>query len=429
MQWARTGEWVPEVDGESCKQCGLCMQVCPNEPRFLVDRAESTSKIGSKYGVPEEAVAYFAHDASPQGRVGSASGGAVTAILQSLLEDGTIDGVIGPKRVAAKVGDPHALCTIHEDSVSLNEARSSHYHPLNYADVLQALGDGRKNRIALLGTPCIIRAVARLPRRYRDKIAFQFCLICSHNVSGRFTDFLAQREGIDPNRAFSCNLRHKNSSMENAATFFNRFDQGERSFCRDRYQNDFTGTWRNHFFAIEACLYCPDFYGTEASMSIKDPWGVRSDPAGWSLLLVRDPALASTIEQCAANGKIVLDRCSLEEFKRSQRQTAQYKSIEAAGRQMINPLLRSIKQKSLKFHMKSLLKAHIKIVREGLRYKYLIDRSNAEYERMGVDLPVEKLIAKSVKKFERPGPAARVLLPIVTRLRSLSCLLRKRTDG
>ncbi len=388
MHWTDEGIDVPDIGDSRCTQCGLCLKVCPNNPERLVERAICAQEAGPAFGVPREATACFAHHGETTARADAASGGALTAILSSLLSSGEIDGVIGPRGVPAQVGQPHVECVVHRDVDSIKAAASSHYHPVNYAQVLREIADGPDGKYALLGLPCTMRSLELLPKKIRSRIAYTFCLICSHNATARFTDCLAMREGINPDEPFQCDLRHKNRQMENASRYLNRFSQGEKEICRNRFETDFTVLWREHFFGIEACLYCPDFYGIEADCSVKDPWGVRNDPAGWSLTLIRNPRLAELVEQFAKKGEVVIEPCTLATFLHSQSATAIYKARDAIIRHGMHPRLR---QQAKENGKSGLLGSLSRAARAGRRQRWIIRRSNKEYSLHGADLPVRRI--------------------------------------
>lgn len=394
MQWCSRSVHVPLIDSNLCNECGLCESICPNESNFLVKRARIAKKTGPAFGVPESAEAFLAHDADPAGRMGGASGGALTVILAAMLCSGKVDGVIGPKPVLEGVGQPHIECTIHSDVDSLIAARSSYYHPLNYAEAIKKTVQESGKKFAILGTPCVMRAVEKLPMKYREVIAYKFCLVCSHNTTGRFTDCLALKEGINSNDPFECDLRHKNKQMLDAGNFFNRFSQEKIECCRNRFETDFTILWRNYFFAMEACIYCPDFYGVEADCSIKDPWGVRDDPNGWSLMLIRSPELRKIIEHFSNEKKIVLESCTLEKFRFSQKATAHYKAIGAFRRMTTHPALKKERGGEILYRLRQFLHFLYKDEQIALTHQFMIRKSNEDYENHGARFSIDDILAE-----------------------------------
>lgn len=409
MRWDRKSIYLPVFDGQRCNECGFCCSVCPNEPDFLIARARHSRQQGADFGVPENAEAWLGYDAEPAGRMGGASGGLLTAILSGLLEAGEIDGVIGPTPVQAPVGAPHVECAIHSVRSSLDMARSSHYHPLNYAEVLRRIANEKGKKFALLGVPCIVRAIPRLPEIFREKITFVFCLVCSHNASGRFTDCLAVREGVAPEKPFLCDLRQKNSQMPDAGNFFNRFVQGAINVSRNRFATDFTVLWRNHFFALEACLYCPDFYGAEADCSVKDPWGIRSDPKGWSLCLIRNPVLMKLVRRLADQGRVVIDPCSVEDFKKSQNVTASYKALGAISRMPVNPALLAKLETRTLFRFRKKLRMLNEQERSALKYRVIIQKTNEFYDCRQADIPIGTILSEGQRLADQSGKTSIIL--------------------
>ncbi len=340
MHWGQKLLWVPRVDIKKCTDCGLCVQVCPHTPACICEYAKASAEAGERFGLGEEDQYFIAYDLNPQYRIRSASGGALTAILMDLLESGEIDGVITPKAVSAPMGKPHYEFWIIRSVEELDRVRSSHYYPLSYDRVLKEI-KGSPGRYALLGVPCIIRGIKRLPEELREKIRYTFCLICSHNVTGRFLDCLAQKEGVKGGEEFTANLRDKSGGIPDANNFNNFFKLSDREIRRNRFQTAFTDMWRNYFFTHECCLYCPDFYGADTDLSVKDGWGrLSSDPLGISLLIARNPELIVRLRKLEEDGRLFLEQCDEKEVSKSQVQTPRFKHIEVRDRLVWKSVIR-----------------------------------------------------------------------------------------
>ena len=86
---------LPEVQSQKCNRCQLCIKSCPG---YSVDFEELNLKI---YGQqPQKASlgnylkCYFGHSTNDDIRYNSASGGIVTQLLISALENHVIDGAL-----------------------------------------------------------------------------------------------------------------------------------------------------------------------------------------------------------------------------------------------------------------------------------------------------------------------------------------------
>ena len=332
MSWGETRMWEARVDKSICTNCGTCIGVCPNTPECISSYAERSIKEGEKFGLPLEGTYFIGYDKNPTTRIESSSGGLLTAVLKYLLDTGEVDGVITAQAVEAPIGKEHASLHIFRSSKELEGARSSHYYPACYSEVLKELKD-KLARYALVGVPCIIRGIKRFPEDVTSQIRYTFSLACSHNVTGRFLDSLAGQEGVPKETSFIADLRDKRGDIPDASNFNNYFKLEDKEIRRNRFKTTFTDMWRNYFFAHKCCLYCADFYGADADLSVKDAWGRLSfDPGGISLAVVRDAHLEDLLKNMESEGKVFLRSCNSEEVLNSQKETPRFKHVEIRDR-------------------------------------------------------------------------------------------------
>lgn len=390
MRWDINQSWTPRIDATKCTDCGLCSEICPNTPDCISEYAMAAAEAGERFGLQKESQYFIAYDLNPKKRIRSASGGALTAILMYLLKMGEIDGVIASVPVMAPIGKPHYEMRVMRTIKELDEARSSHYHPLSYDKVLKEL---RKvpGRYAIVGVPCILRGIKRLPKEFRDKIRYTFGMACSKNVTGQFLDCLARQEGILQGETFIANQRDK-VGISNANNFNTYFRLPNRVIRRSRFKTAWTNMWRNYFFTPECCLYCPDFYGVDADLSAKDGWGrLSSDPLGVSLLVVRNPELVVILEKLSESKKLFLERCDADEVFKSQVETPKFKHVEVCDRLVWKS---AIRRELLKKNY-PLATSHRWWKRTSLKYwqfRMMMWLSSFFYTRKG-RVPVRKIIA------------------------------------
>jgi len=393
MQWKENMTWVPRIDAAKCTDCGLCSQICPNTPECISEYAVAAAKAGERFGLPETAKYFIAYDLNPENRIRSASGGALTATLTYLLESGEIDGVIASMPVPAPIGEPHYELRVIHSFEELDEARSSHYYPLRYDKVLKEIEEST-DRCAIVGVPCVIRGIKRLPKKLQSKIRYAFGLVCSHNVTGQFLDCLAKQEGMLEGEAFVANFRDKLGGIPDANNYNTYFKLADREIRRNRFQTAHTDMWRNYFFAQECCLYCPDFYGADADLSVKDAWGrLSKDPLGISLLIVRNPELVAILEELCESGKLFLEPCDADEVFQSQPTTPRFKHVEVRDRLVWKSAIRRELSKnsyplgvSRRWWKKSSL--------EYWQFRMMMGLANFFYTRWG-RVPVRKIIKGS----------------------------------
>ncbi len=333
MVYSKLGQHEPRLDAARCTRCGTCLHYCPVELRKLRESTEANLEGADPLMAGlEGSSCYVAHDPDPLHRLHSASGGAITAILVRLLEQGELDAVIHAERLSAPVGGSHFAACVSRTAEACGQRRGSLYGPLCYQEALEGFR-GSTARLAITGVPCVLAGMRRLFAEHPE-----FCrarpllagLVCSHNVSGLFVDFLARSMGLPATQPFEADLRDK-AGIPDANNFNTCFRSGGRVLAREnRFRNLFTTLWRSHAFALEACHYCPDFWGKAADLCVKDAWGKwAEDPLGKSIVAVRHPGIRSLLEEGTL---LSVEALPLDQAALCQKETSTYKLLAVTHR-------------------------------------------------------------------------------------------------
>ncbi|WAC04402.1 MAG: Coenzyme F420 hydrogenase/dehydrogenase, beta subunit C-terminal domain [Methanoregula sp.] len=156
------GEMVasPKTNGY-CKQstdgvhCGACYEVCPrtgDQPCETLGNYLDLVAAKAAFEIPRRQ-----------------SGGAVTAILANALDEGLIDAVVTVTEDRWTLKPSSVVIT--KSDVLINEAgsRYSWWVPL-LAALKIAVIENKFNRIAVIGVPCVVQAVARMQASDHDLI-------------------------------------------------------------------------------------------------------------------------------------------------------------------------------------------------------------------------------------------------------------------
>jgi coenzyme F420-reducing hydrogenase beta subunit len=176
-----------------------------------------------------------------------------------------------------------------------------------------------------VGVPCVLRGIVQHSKELQDKIKYKVSLVCGKNVTGTFSDCLAEREGVGLGVPYRIVFRDK-EGIPNANNFNNLFEFSGNKIRKNRFATAFTDMWRNYFFAQECCLYCPDFYGVDADISVKDAWGRLSrDPLGTSLVIVNNTEIKEHLVILSERGRLSLEPCDADEIFNSQVSTPVFK--------------------------------------------------------------------------------------------------------
>lgn len=332
----RLGMPRPEMDTDKCVRCGLCAKTCVH----AFDNLKVTCKRISGSANPEhvgleDSQAFLSWDSRP-GRRESVSGGVVTAIARELLRLRRIAGVIHAERVLAKRGEPHYRIVLSKTTEEVERRRGSAYEPLDFSSILSYLNPGET--YLAIGTPCVIRnlkALEKAPGAHSPK--FLTCaLVCSHNVTTHFADFMADRAGIGRDVPFLYDPRDKDR-IPDAGSYNTRFwgESGDL-YKENRFASGWTKYWRGYAFALPACCRCPDFWGMDADFSVKDAWGSSawtSDPLGKSIVIFRNPDLLAI----AKNAGLEMIELAQDDFAETQRPQTVFKQ-KAAAEKVFHPL-------------------------------------------------------------------------------------------
>lgn len=339
MFWMDRRIWQPKVDDKKCTHCRLCLKVCPHTPQSVVEYAAAAHDQGVCFGLPLDGKYFIAYDRDETNRIRSASGGATSALLQHLLNTGSIDGVIASLPLNGEIGEPHFEMRIFRSAETLEDARGSHYHPLCYDKVLKELRESTGS-FAVVGVPCLLQGIDRLPGELREKIKYKIGLVCGKNVTGAFADCLAGKEGVGKREPYRINFRDK-IGIKDANNFNNLLESPGRVIRKSRFKTAFTEMWRNYFFAQECCLYCADFYGVDADVSIKDAWGRLSiDPLGTSLVIVNNREIKDHLQRLKDDNRLYLEECDKDEVFNSQTITPIFKHEKIRDRLVWKRIIR-----------------------------------------------------------------------------------------
>lgn len=359
-------EHTPIINKE-CVNCGLCLDVCPNSPQKIELEALACSDIANSVTYGAEGNLYLAWNSNNNERLQSASGGAISKFAEYLLTTNVIDGVIHVERVEAKRGEAHykACISFSLEDLKKEERKSSAYQPIDFSEVLKEID--RNKTYLITGTPCIIRGVNKLKEKGYKFITCS--LICSHNTNISFLDFLADMLGIKDVPYF-INTRNKEDLL-NADLFNTHYYTSKCDLIKkNRFLTGWTKFWRRHYFTMNACLYCSDFWGREADISVKDAWGKwsKEDALGKSLVITR----RSEIEELFKNSGLEIEALDKTLLETHQLGVSIYKQKEA-----YNKNFRAI------YHRKNIKNGHFKNVviskASKIFYKYFGSKITARF--------------------------------------------------
>jgi len=292
------------VSTGTCKEdqfevpCGVCLEVCPRasgDKREMLGSYSGTLAARAAFEVPRRQ-----------------SGGAVTAILASALDEGLIDGVVTVTEDRFTLQPRSAVITSSDALIHEAGSRYSWWVPL-LASLKEAVVKRKLRRIAVVGVPCAVQAVRRmrvsenqLARPYGRSIRLLVGLFCTEtfDYQALVHGILGEKHGVEPWQVKRLNVAGKLEvtveGREQVVIPLKELEAAVRPGCRT----------------------CTDFSAVDADISA----GAVGAPKGYTTLLVRTPVGKSFVDRAIASGKLVTEsKVDLAAVERLAREKAKRK--------------------------------------------------------------------------------------------------------
>jgi coenzyme F420 hydrogenase subunit beta len=286
-----TGTCKEDLD---CVPCGVCFEICPR----------ASGGMGEMLGGYSEAVSAKAGFEVPRRQ----SGGAVTAILSSALEEGLLDGVVTVTEDRFTLEPRSAVITSSDALIHEAGSRYSWWVPL-LASLKEAVVKRKLRRIAVVGVPCAVQAVRRmmvsdhqLARPYGRSVRLLVGLFCTESFDYRILvgGILGEKHGVEPWQVKRLNVAGKLEvtveGRDLVAIPLKELDAAVRPGCRS----------------------CTDFSAVDSDISA----GAVGAPKGYTTLLIRTPVGRSFVDRAVASGKLstgpAVDLAAVERLAREK---------------------------------------------------------------------------------------------------------------
>lgn len=286
---------------EKCIECGLCHAICPE-----IEELEEETRRMASWSAPVGRVieVTVARATDPTVRKVATDGGVVTGLLLHLLSRGRIDGAIVTKQVGPFQRRPF-LATTHEEikdaagfyfdtSHGMNTF-SEEYMTYSTIEEFDPMLKKGLHRVALVGTPCQIKAVRRMQVLGiipSDSIKFCLGLFCS----GNFTFGEQQRRSLSQTHGFEWDDVKKVNIKDNLMV---HLKNGEiKDIQLEQLQ----------FMRRYACQFCPDYSSEFADIA----FGGIGAEEGWTTVITRTPLGRAAMADAKSAG-------ALEEFSKEDK--------------------------------------------------------------------------------------------------------------
>jgi coenzyme F420-reducing hydrogenase beta subunit len=278
-------EGLPKLVGK-CIECGICYGNCPRTD-FSVEDLEK-AKFGRKRNENElltgvYRATYAGRTLSKDIKERSQDGGIVTSLLSQFLEEGG-DGVIIAGLEENEVWVPKAVVAKSREEV-LRGAGTKYTPSPTMVGLKEAVKDLGLKKVAVVGTPCQMRGLARMTlgklknKKFADAVNLSIGLFCMETFN--YDDLITylKQNNVDTEKITKFEIKN--------GRFYARIGDEE--------------TFRVRLGKVKklvrpCCEICDDFTSELADISV----GNVGSPDGWSTIIVRtergDAALKSAVE-------------------------------------------------------------------------------------------------------------------------------------
>lgn len=264
---------------------------------------------------------------SPEARWASSSGGIITWLLSTMLEQGMVDAVVHVRPVdPGESWSELVAFRVSTQPHHVAEGAKSHYYPVTMQYVLEEISNSNLERFAITGVPCFIKALRLLSRTdpsISNKLTYMIGLVCGHLKSSRFADLLSWQLGIPPGNLATIDFREKlpGRPANRYGIRVKGLSNAGEPITTSAPMSELEGAdWGIGYFRYSACNYCDDVFAETADITVGDAWLPRyvRDSNGTSVIVIRRPELFDLMTSGAAKGELRLEPMTFQDALRSQ---------------------------------------------------------------------------------------------------------------
>ncbi|HLN89392.1 MAG TPA: Coenzyme F420 hydrogenase/dehydrogenase, beta subunit C-terminal domain [Candidatus Binatia bacterium] len=231
-------------------------------------KTQEEAKIEKDFlkGIQDEDFGMFCDIFSAKAIFEGQDGGVVTALLVNGFDEGFFDAAV----VVLRGEGYSAEAVVATNANEVLVARGTKYLRVNVIEKLRELISQGKKRIAVVGTPCEVKAARKIQQVVKSDCEITIIgLFCSEAFnSPKLKEEIRMRLNVDLDTADKTEIRHGK---------FSAFVDGKEYGCKVKDLHDATE---------KACSYCDDFTARFADISV----GSVGSKKGFSTVIVRSKA-------------------------------------------------------------------------------------------------------------------------------------------
>lgn len=276
------GIYLPQIKHSKCINCGVCYESCPgHEVDFKILNYEIFGQQPEDRLIGNFKKCYIGHTKNKDIRYESSSGGLITQILISALNDGTINGALVTRMKKNRPLEPEPFIARTKEEII--EASRSKYCPVPANIALKEILNSEKGeKFAVVGLPCHIHGIRKaeqINKNLKNKIIIHIGIFCGLVPNFNATSYLLR------------NLKIKQDSIENLS-YRGKGWPGNLIIKRKNSENfiPYPKYWEcfiSFFYPIR-CSLCNDWTSELSDLSFGDAWLpniTKNDRVGCSIMI------------------------------------------------------------------------------------------------------------------------------------------------
>lgn len=267
---------------------------------------------------------YAGHVKEDNYRENASSGGMGTWIFKELFENDLIDGVIHIKENSDKSSPILFRYDISRTIDEIKAGAKTKYYPVEFSKVMKVVKE-TPGRYAIIGIPSFIMAIRLLAEKddvINERIKFTVGLICGHQKSSKFAEFMAWQVGIKPGDLKHIDFRKKllDRPASNYGVEITGLIDG-KEVSKVKPTKELLGqNWGQGYFKKYSSDFTDDVMNETADITLGDAWlpEYTKDSKGNNVVVVRNPVIDNLIKEAIKSDKLNLDIVDKETIFKSQ---------------------------------------------------------------------------------------------------------------
>lgn len=255
-------------------------------------------------------------------RKNGSSGGFTTWLLKEMLDKGLVDGVIHVHATENKNKlFEYRISRTMEEIIAGSKTK---YYPVEMSEVLEIVKK-TPGKYAIVGLPSFItelRLLGEIDPIINERIKYMVGLVCGHQKSSKFSDFLAWQCGIAPGNLEYIDFRKKIKDKPSSSYGIEvKGKKGTETVTFFKEMKDiYGGDWGKGFFKIKASDFTDDVMNELADITLGDAWlpEYTKDPNGNNIVVIRNSEINKLVKEAIKENRVKLDSTNTEKIIQSQ---------------------------------------------------------------------------------------------------------------